>query len=102
MLRDLQALAQFLIGVAAGLVAGYAIAQLLAPDEGNATRRRLLEDAAALRADPHRIVADTQARIDLALTEGKRAADEVRAELEAQALHRHPPAAPARTGSAPL
>lgn len=76
-------MAGFAGGVLAGLVLGYVVAVLLAPEEGVETRARLQEGADALLTAPRDLADHAQARLQHALDEGRQAAADARAALEA-------------------
>jgi gas vesicle protein len=83
MSRNIQAIVGFSAGVVAGLAVGYVAAVLLAPDEGAATRLKLQGGANALLAKPRGAADQLQARLQQAMDEGRHAAAETRAALEA-------------------
>jgi hypothetical protein len=105
MTQALRGLMQLAIGFVFGLALGYALAQVLAPTEGEETRRRLEREAETLRQRPRKAATEAQSRIHHAIEEGRRAAEDARAELEAQAglIRPRPVEAPvANPGKAPL
>jgi hypothetical protein len=80
MLRALRRLLGFVLVLAAGVALGYALMQWLTAQQ---SEEALSDDEGAVRGQG--IVDQVQARIRLAVEEGKRAAAEARAELEAEA-----------------
>jgi hypothetical protein len=101
MVRVLRAVVGFVAGFAVGSAFGYAATTLLTPYEGQQARYRLLRDSATLRALPRERVDSLQARIQYAVDEGRRAAAETRAEIEAQTGVVDTSAAPDASGGAP-
>jgi gas vesicle protein len=77
-------------GIVAGLTVGLVTALLLAPEDGEETRAKLTGGAEGALRKPRELAEDLQARVNRAIEEGKQAAAEARAELEASAgLHDH-------------
>ena len=76
---------EFVSGLLAGVVLGYAAALLLAPAEGKEARTRLHDGADALRERPRQVADDVQARVLRAVEQGRQAASEARSELERSA-----------------
>ena len=81
MLRALRRLVGFVLILAAGVAIGYALVHWLTAQQSEET----LDDEEGGSRAPG-IVDQVQARIRLAVEEGKRAAAEARAELEAEAF----------------
>ena len=81
----MRSLVEFAFGFAIGVSWGYLAAILLAPHEGATSRMLLQREAGALRRRPRQAVDQVQARVQYAVEEGRRAAAETRAELEATA-----------------
>jgi gas vesicle protein len=103
MARARGGLLRFGLGLLIGVALGWAGSRLFAPDDGVATRRRVKAEADSLRDAPRRIATATEARVHLAVEEGRRAAEVARAELEAQAHGARPTSPPpARSSDVPL
>ena len=83
--KAVDALAEFLGGMLAGIAVGYAGALLLAPREGAATRARVRDTALTLKAAPAQVAGEVQGRVQSAVEEGRRAAAGSRRELESVA-----------------
>jgi gas vesicle protein len=83
--RTLDGAVEFISGLLAGLTLGFAAALLLAPREGSVARSELHDQAEHLRHRPRELVGEVQARLEHAVQEGRLAAAEMRAELEASA-----------------
>jgi gas vesicle protein len=77
------------VDFAGGIVAGFAFgaiaALLLAPREGVETRAKLSTSAEEALQKPREVVDDLQSRVTRAIEEGKQAAADARAEMEATA-----------------
>lgn len=88
MARASRAVIEFVSGLLAGITVGYAVALLLAPAEGSEARARVREGADAFRLTPRQVADEVHARIHHAVEQGRQAAADARAELEAAAgLH---------------
>jgi gas vesicle protein len=85
MSKAVKALGDFTSGVIAGLTVGIVTALLLAPREGEETRNLLADGTEGALNRPRELADDIQARILRAIEEGRQAAAEARAELEASA-----------------
>jgi len=83
--RDTNPFVDFVSGLVAGLTIGYAASLLFAPQEGAESRARLAVGAEALRDAPRTVLDEVQARLHRAVEEGRQAAEDARAELEAAA-----------------
>ncbi|MFN2251118.1 MAG: hypothetical protein ACK2UL_04305 [Anaerolineae bacterium] len=82
MVRALVSIGKFGMGLLVGGSLGYFVAVLLAPQEGALSRGALGDESDALRRGPRETFDGLQARILFAIEEGRRAAEETRAELE--------------------
>lgn len=89
MTKSLRSLTDLVSGVVAGLTVGFVTALLLAPDEGDETRAKLGEGAEGALRKPRELADDIQTRVNRAIEEGRQAAAEARAEMEASAGLRH-------------
>jgi gas vesicle protein len=85
MSKTFRSLTDLASGLVAGLTVGFVAALLLAPEEGDETRARLAGGAGGALRKPRDIAEDLQARVNRAIEEGRQAAAEARAEMEAAA-----------------
>jgi gas vesicle protein len=84
-MRAIRALTEFAVGVLAGIAAGYATALLLAPSEGDEARQRVRQSAEAMKEAPGQVAEEVQVRVQRAVDQGRKAAEDARAELESAA-----------------
>jgi len=82
--RLVRAMAVLMLGVAAGVGLGYLIGLLVRHFEGAGSPAELQARALALRDKPLELAGEVQARFQLAMQEGRLAAAETRAALEAE------------------
>jgi gas vesicle protein len=88
MSKTLRTIADLASGVVAGLTVGFVTALLLAPEEGDETRSKLTAGAEGALKKPRELADDIQVRVNRAIEEGRQAAAEARADMEASAgLH---------------
>ena len=85
MSKGLRGIADLASGIVAGLTVGFVTALLLAPQEGDETRSQLEDGVDTAIQKPKHMADDLQARVHRAIEEGRQAAAEARAEMEAQA-----------------
>ena len=82
-MRLLRAVVRFTTGFAIGFVLGYAAAMLWTPCDGASARLALHGEAERLPTRPREVLQDARHRVRHAVDEGRKAAAEARAELEA-------------------
>ena len=83
--RAFWGIVDFAGGIVAGFAFGAVAALLLAPREGADTRAKLSTAAEEALQKPRDVVDDLQTRVTRAIEEGKQAAADARAEMEATA-----------------
>jgi len=85
MSKSVRSFTDLMSGIVAGLTVGFVTALLLAPEEGDETRAKLGGGADEALRKPREIADDIQSRVNRAIEEGRQAAAEARAEMEASA-----------------
>lgn len=85
MMRTIGHLLAFFVGVATGVLIGYGLGVMLAPQEGAESRALLRAQTRQLGEQQRELADKVRSRVEVAVEEGKRAAAEKRGELEAKA-----------------